>query len=168
MEYITRVAANLAMSAAVPTNKVISCDQANVLATSRRWRRVVEETIAKQFPDVELVHQLADRAATLMMARPTMFNGVVVARNTFGDILSDLAAAIPRTLGVLLSGCLADLPLPEWSADIKPVKEFFESVHGSAPDIAAQGMANPIGAILSAALMLRHSREHDSGQRAQD
>lgn len=157
IERIARMAASLASSPAVPVKKVISCDKANVLASSRLWRRVVEETITKEFPDVELVHQLADSATTLMMTRPSMFNGVILADNTFGDILSDLAAVIPGTLGVLPSGCLADLPAAEWSQGMKPVKGFYEPVHGSAPDIAGQGIANPIGAILSAALMLRYS-----------
>ncbi|CAG9991043.1 unnamed protein product [Clonostachys byssicola] len=157
IERIARMAATLALSPAVPVKKVISCDKANVLASSRIWRRIVEETITKEFPEVELVHQLADSATTLMMTKPSMFNGVIVADNTFGDILSDLAAVIPGTLGVLPSGCLADLPAPAWTPELKPVKGFFEPVHGSAPDIAGQGIANPIGAILSAALMLRYS-----------
>lgn len=157
IQRIIRMTAHLAMSDAVPTNKVFSCDKANVLATSRLWRRVADETIANEFPDVELIHQLADSATTLMMMRPNMFNGVMVADNTFGDILSDLAAVIPGTLGVMPSGCLADLPASNWTPDLKPIKGFFEPVHGSAPDIAGQGIANPIGAILSVSMMLRYS-----------
>lgn len=126
-----------------------------MLASSRLWRRVVEETITREFPQVELVHQLADSATIVMMMKPTSFNGVVVADNTFGDLLSDLAGVIPGTLGVLPSACLADLPVKKWGD--KPIKGFYEPVHGSAPDIAGQGIANPIGAILSVALMLRYS-----------
>lgn len=155
IERVTRMAAHLARSSASPKKTVISCDKANVLASSRLWRRVVQETMEKEFPDVEVVHQLADSATTLMMMRPTLFNGVVLADNTFGDILSDLAGVIPGTLGVLPSACLADLPVQKWGE--KPIKGFYEPVHGSAPDIAGQGVANPIGAILSAALMLRYS-----------
>ncbi|KAF2184128.1 3-isopropylmalate dehydrogenase [Zopfia rhizophila CBS 207.26] len=155
VERIARMAAHLALSPAVPVPRVISCDKDNVLASSRLWRRVVQETITKEFPQVKLVHQLADSATTLMMMKPSSFNGVVVADNTFGDILSDLAGVIPGTLGVLPSACLADIPVKKWGD--KPVKGFYEPVHGSAPDIAGQGIANPIGAILSAALMLRYS-----------
>lgn len=155
IERVARMAAHLARSKASPKKTVISCDKANVLASSRLWRRVIQETLDREFPDVELVHQLADSATTLMMMRPTLFNGVVLADNTFGDLLSDLAGVIPGTLGVLPSACLADIPVQNWGD--KPIKGFYEPVHGSAPDIAGQGIANPIGAILSAALMLRYS-----------
>lgn len=155
VERIARMAAHLARSPASPVKKVISCDKANVLATSRLWRRIVQETIEREFPDVEIVHQLADSAALLMPAKPTMFNGVVLADNTFGDLLSDLAGVIPGTLGVLPSACLADLPVTEFGS--KTIKGFYEPVHGSAPDIAGQGIANPVGTILSVALMLRYS-----------
>lgn len=155
IERIARMAAHLALSPASPIPRVISCDKANVLASSRLWRRVVEETISKEFPNVEIQHQLADSATTLMMMHPTAFNGVVLADNTFGDLLSDLAGVIPGTLGVLPSACLADIPTKAWGD--KPVKGFYEPVHGSAPDIAGMGIANPIGTVLSAALMLRYS-----------
>jgi 3-isopropylmalate dehydrogenase len=125
VERIARMAAHLARSPASPVKKVISCDKANVLATSRLWRRIVQETIEREFPDVEIVHQLADSAALLMPAKPTMFNGVVLADNTFGDLLSDLAGVIPGTLGVLPSACLADLPVTEFgSKTIKGVSSF--------------------------------------------
>lgn len=104
---------------------------------------------------MEIVHQLEDSATTLMMTRPTAFNGVVLADNTFGDLMSDLASVIPGTLGVLPSACLADIPAKIWGD--KTVKGFYEPVQGSAPDIAGKGIANPVGAILSAALMLRYS-----------
>jgi 3-isopropylmalate dehydrogenase len=155
VERIARMAAHLALSDASPVPRVISCDKDNVLASSRLWRRIVQETISREFPQVEIVHQLADSATMLMMTNPTAFNGVVLADNTFGDILSDLAGVIPGTLGVLPSACLADIPVKKWGD--KPVKGFYEPVHGSAPDIAGRGIANPVGAILSAALMLRYS-----------
>jgi 3-isopropylmalate dehydrogenase len=155
IERIARMAAHLALSPASPIPRVISCDKDNVLASSRLWRRVVQETISKEFPEVEIVHQLADSATMLMMMHPSAFNGVVLADNTFGDILSDLAGVIPGTLGVLPSACLADIPVKKFGD--KPIKGFYEPVHGSAPDIAGKGIANPVGAILSAALLLRYS-----------
>ncbi|TVY83548.1 3-isopropylmalate dehydrogenase B [Lachnellula suecica] len=155
VERVARMAAHLALSPAVPVARVISCDKDNVLASSRLWRRVVQETISKEFPQVEIQHQLADSATALMMMHPTSFNGVVLADNTFGDLISDLAGVIPGTLGVLPSACLADLPVKAWGD--KPIKGFYEPVHGSAPDIAGKGIANPVGAVLSAALMLRYS-----------
>ncbi|OQD89404.1 hypothetical protein PENANT_c002G06491 [Penicillium antarcticum] len=149
IERVIRIAAHLAIPKASPKKTVISSEKANVLAGSRlRWK-VVQETMNREFPDVEIVHQLG--------IRPTFFNGFIPANNKSGELLSDLAGVIPGTLGVLPSACFADIPIKQWGD--KPVKGFYEPVHGSAPDIAGQGTANPIGAILSAALMLRYSFE---------
>jgi 3-isopropylmalate dehydrogenase len=123
---------------------VTSIDKANVLAAMRLWRKVVTE-VAAEFPDVELEHQLVDSAAMRLLTAPAAFD-VVLAPNLFGDVLSDEASVLAGSLGVLPSASLgASGP------------GLYEPVHGSAPDIAGQGVANPLGAILSAALLLRHS-----------
>ncbi|KAL3441529.1 Isopropylmalate dehydrogenase-like domain-containing protein [Aspergillus insuetus] len=112
----------------------------------------VNETFERDdAPHVPLSHQLADSAAMLMMKNPRMFNGILLADNTFGDILSDEASVIPGSLGLLPSASLSGVP------GGKGVKGFYEPVHGSAPDIAGRGLANPVAAILSVALMLRYS-----------
>jgi len=124
--------------------KLTSVDKANVLASMRLWRRVVEG-IAPQYPDVELEHLLVDACAMHLMRSPGAFD-VVLAGNLFGDILSDEASILSGSLGMLPSASLG-----EGSFGL------FEPVHGSAPDIAGKGIANPIGAILSAAMLLRFS-----------
>jgi 3-isopropylmalate dehydrogenase len=123
--------------------RVASIDKANVLETSRLWRAVVSE-IAKGYPDVELEHVYVDTAAMRLATAPTSFD-VMLCDNLFGDILSDQAASIAGSLGVLPS------------ATIGGKVGLYEPVHGSAPDIAGQGLANPIGAIASAAMLLRFS-----------
>jgi 3-isopropylmalate dehydrogenase len=123
--------------------KVTSVDKANVLEVSQLWRATVTE-VAKEFPDVELEHQYVDAMAMHLMFRPRTFD-VVVTENLFGDILSDEGGVITGSLGMLPS------------ATIGGKVNLFEPVHGSAPDIAGKGLANPLGAILSAALILRHS-----------
>jgi 3-isopropylmalate dehydrogenase len=122
---------------------VTSVDKANVLESSRLWRRVASALCA-DFPDVRLEHQLVDSAAMRLVAAPSSFD-VLVTENMFGDILSDEAAVVAGSLGILPSASLgAGRP------------GLFEPIHGSAPDIAGRGIANPLGAILSAAMLLRH------------
>jgi 3-isopropylmalate dehydrogenase len=126
------------------TPRVTSVDKANVLETSRLWREVVGR-IAPDYPDVELDHLLVDNAAMQLVSRPADFD-VIVTENLFGDILSDESAMLTGSLGMLPSASLG--------ADGEP--GLFEPVHGSAPDIAGQGIANPLATFLSAAMMLRH------------
>ena len=124
--------------------RVTSVDKANVLETSRLWREVVGR-IAPDYPDVTLDHLLVDNAAMQLVSRPADFD-VIVTENLFGDILSDESAMLTGSLGMLPSASLG--------ADGEP--GLFEPVHGSAPDIAGQGIANPLATFLSAAMMLRH------------
>ncbi|KAJ7682504.1 3-isopropylmalate dehydrogenase [Mycena polygramma] len=155
VERITRVAATIALTANPPL-AIHSIDKANVLASSRLWRKVVTETLAKEFPQIKLDHHLVDSAAMLIVANPRKLNGVILTENLFGDILSDQSSVIPGSLGLLPSASLAGAPsLP--AADAKPTLGLYEPIHGSAPDIAGQGIANPIGTILSAAMLLRYS-----------
>ncbi|MGB3460438.1 MAG: 3-isopropylmalate dehydrogenase [Rhodanobacter lindaniclasticus] len=124
--------------------QLTSVDKANVLETSRLWRSTVQR-IAADYPDVRVEHQLVDSMAMLLLTRPASYD-VVVTENLFGDILTDEAAALAGSLGLLPSASLGD-----------GRRGLYEPIHGSAPDIAGQGVANPVGAILSAALLLRHS-----------
>jgi 3-isopropylmalate dehydrogenase len=140
IERIARVAFGLAMKR---RRKVLSVDKANVLECSRLWREVVTR-VGKDYPEVKLGHQYVDSAAMLLVQRPTDFD-VLLTENMFGDILSDQAGGVVGSLGLLASASIGG-----------PVG-LYEPVHGSAPDIAGKGIANPLGAILSVALMLRHS-----------
>lgn len=124
--------------------KVASVDKANVLETSRLWRAVVTR-VAQQYPDVELQHVLVDNAAMQLIRNPRQFD-VILTENMFGDILSDEAAMLTGSLGMLPSASLGEGTFG-----------LYEPVHGSAPDIAGQGIANPLATILSVAMMLRHS-----------
>jgi 3-isopropylmalate dehydrogenase len=124
--------------------RVTSVDKANVLETSRLWREVVGG-LAGEYPDVELSHLLVDNAAMQLVSRPAEFD-VIVTENLFGDILSDEAAMLTGSLGMLPSASLGEAGAPG----------LFEPVHGSAPDIAGRGIANPLATFLSAAMMLRH------------
>ncbi|KAK1921402.1 Isopropylmalate dehydrogenase-like domain-containing protein [Papiliotrema laurentii] len=151
VERITRVAAQIAL-ASNPPLPILSVDKANVLATSRLWRKTVTELMAKEYPQLKLDHQLVDSAAMIMVSDPRKLNGVLLTENMFGDILSDESSVIPGSLGLLPSASLAGAPDPS-----KTVSGIYEPIHGSAPDIAGKGIANPIGTILSAAMLLRYS-----------
>jgi 3-isopropylmalate dehydrogenase len=124
--------------------RVTSVDKANVLESSRLWRQIATE-VATDFPDVTLEHQLVDSCAMRLVTNPSSFD-VVVTENMFGDILSDEAAVLTGSLGMLPSASLGEGRLG-----------LYEPIHGSAPDIAGRGIANPLGTILSAAMLLRHS-----------
>ncbi|EDR12312.1 3-isopropylmalate dehydrogenase [Laccaria bicolor S238N-H82] len=155
VQRITRVAAQIALAADPPLD-IHSVDKANVLASSRLWRKVVTETLKNEFPQLKLDHQLVDSAAMFIVSNPKKLNGVILTENLFGDILSDQSSVIPGSLGLLPSASLAGAPSAP-SADFKPTSGIYEPIHGSAPDIAGQGIANPIGTILSAAMLLRYS-----------
>ena len=144
IERITRTAFGAARS------KVTSVDKANVLETSRLWREVVRRVHADEFPHVELEHALVDSTAMKLITAPRHFD-VILTENMFGDILSDEASVVTGSLGLLPSASIGD-----------GGPGVFEPVHGSAPDIAGQGIANPLAMFLSAALMLRHGLGRES------
>jgi hypothetical protein len=148
VERITRIAAQLALLHDPPL-PIISIDKANVLASSRLWRRVVSETLKNEFPKIPFSHQLVDSAAMHMVMHPTQLNGILLTENMFGDILSDESSVIPGSLGLLPSASLNG-----WGSKSLGV---YEPIHGSAPDIAGANIANPIGTILSAAMLLEYS-----------
>jgi 3-isopropylmalate dehydrogenase len=141
---ITRIARVAFEAAARRRRHVTHVHKANVLEVSQLWVEVVEE-VAREFPDVELAHQLVDSCAMLLVKEPRRFD-VIVTGNLFGDILSDEAAMITGSLGMLPSASLGDGGIG-----------LYEPVHGSAPDIAGEDSANPLAAILSAAMLLEHS-----------
>jgi 3-isopropylmalate dehydrogenase len=141
IERITRVAGRLAQKR---RKKLCSIDKANVMETSRLWRQVVTEVMEREFPDVQLEHVLVDAAAMYLTQRPAQFD-VLLTENMFGDILSDQTSTLAGSLGLLPSASLGER------------LGLYEPIHGSAPDIAGRGIANPIGTILSVAMMLRLS-----------
>jgi 3-isopropylmalate dehydrogenase len=146
IERIVRLGFELAQSR---RGILTSVDKANVIATSRLWRRIADE-LAADYPDVRLNHQLVDSCAMLLIRRPADFD-VIVTENLFGDILSDEAAVLAGSLGVLPSASLGERRTAHGQFGL------YEPIHGSAPDIAGRDIANPIGTILSAAMMLRTS-----------
>ncbi|HQW08219.1 MAG TPA: 3-isopropylmalate dehydrogenase [Steroidobacteraceae bacterium] len=151
IERVTRVAGALARAR---RRHVTSIDKSNVLETSRLWRAVVERLMSAEFPEVTLEHMLVDAAAMHLIRRPRDFD-VLLTENMFGDILSDEASMLAGSLGILPSASLGD-----------GQRGLFEPIHGSAPDITGRGIANPLGTILSAALLLRHSLGLETEARA--
>jgi 3-isopropylmalate dehydrogenase len=143
IERVVRLAANLARTR---RRKLTSVDKANVLETSRLWRATVDLLLPAEFPDVAYEHMLVDSAAMHLLQRPRDFD-VIVTENMFGDILTDEASMLAGSMGLL----------PSASLGLQARGGVFEPIHGSAPDIAGRGIANPYAAILSAAMLLRHA-----------
>jgi 3-isopropylmalate dehydrogenase len=139
---VVRIAARLARDR---SGRLTSVDKANVLETSRLWREVATRVVRDEFPGVKLDHQLVDSCALRLVQKPTAYD-VIVTENLFGDILTDLAAVLSGSIGMMPSASLGE-----------GTRGLYEPVHGSAPDIAGKGVANPYGAIASVALLLRHS-----------
>ena len=157
---VTRIARLAARLALQRRGRVVSVDKANVLASSRLWRRVVTQVLSTEFPQVQLEHRLVDAMAMDLLRRPAALD-VVLTPNMFGDILTDEAAALTGSLGTLPSASLGEARnrhgLP---------RGLYEPIHGSAPDIAGQGVANPAAAMLSVALLLRYSLGLEAEARA--
>jgi 3-isopropylmalate dehydrogenase len=160
IERVTRVAGDLARKR---RRKLTSVDKANVLETSRLWRTTVTRVVREEFPDIALDHVLVDACAMQLLRNAQAFD-VILTENMFGDILTDEASMLAGSLGVLPSASLGDAEVSESQGDGDGEQEsrglrrgLYEPIHGSAPDIAGRGIANPVGTILSVALMLRHS-----------
>ena len=153
IERVTRVAAEMARQR---RGKLTSVDKANVLETSRLWRSTVTQLMRDEFPDVALDHLLVDACAMQLLRNPRSFD-VIVTENMFGDILTDEASMLAGSLGVLPSASLGDEAVGDERSASRIRRGLYEPIHGSAPDIAGRGIANPIGTILSVAMMLRHS-----------
>jgi 3-isopropylmalate dehydrogenase len=155
MEYtdveIRRVVDLACRLAGARRGRMTSVDKANVLASSRLWREVATQT-ASAYPQIKLDHMLVDTCAMRLVAAPASFD-VIVTENMFGDILTDEAAVLVGSMGLLPSASLGVMPFDS----AQGVLGVYEPIHGSAPDIAGKGIANPIGTILSAAMLLRHS-----------
>jgi 3-isopropylmalate dehydrogenase len=148
-EQVERVARRAFEIARGRSGRLLSVDKANVISTSRMWRRVVSD-LAAEYPDVELTHALVDSTAMRLVTHPETFD-VLLMENTFGDILSDVAAGVAGGLGIAASASLGD-----------DGPAIYEPVHGSAPDIAGRGVANPAAMLRSVALMVRHSFGDDA------
>jgi 3-isopropylmalate dehydrogenase len=161
IERVTRVAGELARTR---RRKLTSVDKANVLETSRLWRTTVTRVVREEFPDIALDHVLVDACAMQLLRNAQAFD-VIVTENMFGDILTDEASMLAGSLGVLPSASLGHVEVSQsqgdGDGDEKSVgrlrRGLYEPIHGSAPDIAGKGIANPVGTILSVALMLRHT-----------
>lgn len=149
VERITRMAAFMALQHNPPL-PIWSLDKANVLASSRLWRKTVDKVILEEFPSLKVQHQLIDSAAMILIQSPSKLNGVIITSNMFGDIISDEASVIPGSLGLLPSASLASLP------DTNSAFGLYEPCHGSAPDLD-ENKVNPVATILSVAMMLRLS-----------
>lgn len=156
IERIVRVAGELAR---LRRGQVTSVDKANVLETSRLWRRVTTRVMADEFPDVKLEHVLVDSCAMHLVTNPSRFD-VIVTENMFGDILTDEAAVLTGSIGLLPSASLGA------AAASGTRMGLYEPIHGSAPDLVGRGEANPVGTILSAAMLLRHSLGRETEARA--
>jgi 3-isopropylmalate dehydrogenase len=152
IERVVRLSAQLARAR---RRKLTSVDKANVLETSRLWRSVVERMLPAEFPDVSFEHMLVDAAAMHLLRRPRDFD-VIVTENMFGDILTDEASMLAGSMGLL----------PSASLGAAGRGGLFEPIHGSAPDIAGRGIANPYAAVLSAAMLLRYSLRLETEARA--
>ena len=147
IERVLRLAAEMALAR---SKRLASVDKANVLASSRLWRRVATETLAA-YTELQVEHVLVDAMAMHLIRRPATFD-VIVTENLFGDILTDEASMLAGSMGMLPSASLGDI----LNSQQLPLG-LYEPIHGSAPDIAGQGVANPLATILSAAMLLRHS-----------
>ncbi|MBN2573493.1 MAG: 3-isopropylmalate dehydrogenase [Deltaproteobacteria bacterium] len=145
VEEIRRVVRRAAGFARLRRKKLTSVDKANALETSRLWRHTTREIVHKEFPDLTLEHVLVDACAMYLMRKPSSFD-VIVTENMFGDILTDEASVLAGSMGLLPSASLGD-----------GKRGLYEPIHGSAPDIAGRGIANPYATILSVAMLLRHS-----------
>lgn len=147
IERIVHIAANLARAR---SRRIVSVDKANVLETSRLWRQVTTRIMGEEYPDIALEHMLVDAAAMHLLSRPASFD-VLLTENMFGDILTDEASMLAGSLGLLPSASIGVAG-----------RGLYEPIHGSAPDIAGRGIANPAATILSAALLLRHSLDNEA------
>ncbi len=158
-EEISRIIRTAATIARGRKRKLVSVDKANVLETSRLWRRTATQIMAAEFPDVTLEHMLVDSCAMHLIRRPADFD-VIVTENMFGDILTDEASMLAGSMGMLPSASLG-------AATAQPTRMgLYEPIHGSAPDIAGKGIANPLATILSVALMFRYSFALETEARA--
>jgi 3-isopropylmalate dehydrogenase len=151
---VRRVVRRAAGFARARRGKLTSVDKANVLETSRLWRRVTEEVMKAEFPDVKLEHVLVDACAMFLIRKPADFD-VIVTENMFGDILTDEASMLAGSMGLLPSASLGE-----------GRRGLYEPIHGSAPDIAGKGVANPYATISSVAMLLRHSLGLEAEARA--